>query len=411
MKSRKFQHNNSPDSGHSRSSSPTDFSPEDEYSQAEDTPPPTPPHFKGRGTASNPPIRFEKINLEAIATDSSAPAADSLEFRYSADNPEEPATESRGPKTEFWEDASESIVTENHSPDLSYRWSINPYRGCEHGCTYCYARPYHEYLGLSAGLDFEQKIIVKARAPQLLKQWLSKPAWKGERLALSGVTDPYQPIERQLKITRQILELMVETKHCVTLITKNSLIHRDIDLLAQLSAWQLTGVAISLTTLDAELARKMEPRTASPVARLRTVKQLSEAGIPVHVNLAPMIPGLTDHEIPQLLQAAKDQGAISAGMQIVRLPGAVEEIFSQWLATEFPEQQAKILGRIQAMHAGKLNDSRFGTRMRGDGPLAEHLQQTFRLWAKRCHLDGGMPKLNETLFTPPAESNGQLRLF
>ena len=350
-------------------------------------------NIKGRGTGESPKTRFERIQVELDA-----------ETLYG----DEDAVNTRGPKTEFFDDLSESVITENNSPDIPYRWSINPYRGCEHGCSYCYARPYHEFLGLNAGLDFEQKIIVKQKAPQLVRQWIAKPKWNGERLALSGVTDPYQPVEAKLKITRQILEIMLETRHCVTMITKNALIARDIDLLSELAKQSLTGIALSITTLDANLARIMEPRTSSPAARFRTVRDLSSAGIPVHVNLAPMIPGLNDHELPQLIQAAADHGAVSVGMQIVRLPGAVADIFANWLEQHYPNQKEKILNRIRATREGKLNNSDFKSRMRGSGILADSIVQTFKLWSKRCHLDGGMPKLDETLFRPPS---GQLRLF
>jgi DNA repair photolyase len=349
--------------------------------------------IKGRGTGESPKNRFEKIQIE---------------WDVEAEYGDEDEGSKRGPRTEFFDDLSESVITENSSPDIPYRWSINPYRGCEHGCSYCYARPYHEFLGLNAGLDFEQKIIVKRKAPELVRQWISKPKWSGERLALSGVTDPYQPVEAKLKITRQILEIMLATRHCVTMITKNALIARDIDLLTELAKQSLTGIAISITTLDAELARIMEPRTSSPAARFRTVKELSSAGIPVHINLAPMIPGLNDHELPQLIQAAADHGAVSVGMQIVRLPGAVGDIFSNWLEHNYPSQKVKILNRIRATREGKLNDSDFKSRMRGSGILADSILQTFKIWAKRCKLDGGMPKLDESLFTPPS---GQLRLF
>jgi DNA repair photolyase len=349
--------------------------------------------IKGRGTGESPKNRFEKIQIE-------------LDVEASIGDDDDGNT--RGPKTEFFDDLSETVITENNSPDIPYRWSINPYRGCEHGCSYCYARPYHEFLGLNAGLDFEQKIIIKQRAPELVRQWISKPKWTGERLALSGVTDPYQPVEAKLKITRQILEIMLETRHCVTVITKNALIARDIDLLSELAKQSLTGIAISITTLDTDLARIMEPRTSSPAARFRTVEKLSSAGIPVHVNLAPMIPGLNDHELPQLIQAAAEHGAVSVGMQIVRLPGAVADIFANWLDNYYPTQKEKILNRIRATREGKLNNTDFKSRMRGSGILADSILQTFKIWAKHCKLDGGMPKLDETLFRPPS---GQMRLF
>ena len=269
-----------------------------------------PPHnIHGRGSAENPPNRFEHTTYQR-----------DVEWN----EPDDPA-----PKTQFYRDASASIITRNESPDVGFEASINPYRGCEHGCIYCYARPYHEYLGLSAGLDFETKIVVKENAPELLRCELSSPKWKPQPLAMSGVTDPYQPIERRLQLTRQCLQVLVEFRNPVAIVTKNLLVTRDIDLLADLARDNAAAVFLSVTTLDADLARIMEPRTAQPAARLRAIKELTNAGVPVGVMVAPVIPGLTDHELPAIVKAAADAGARFAGMVPVRLPYAVADLFQQ----------------------------------------------------------------------------------
>ena len=286
-----------------------------------------------RGSKIDPPNRFEvhhrEPELEQVESDQ--------EYRHRLESK----------KTEYFDDCSTSIVSKNSSPDIPFRYSLNPYRGCEHGCSYCYARPTHEFLGFSAGLDFETKIVVKERAVSLLREFLSKPKWKPELLMLSGVTDPYQPIERRKQITRGLLELLTECRHPVSIITKNALIERDVDLLGRMASDGLVHVAISLTTLDASLARDLEPRTSSPQARLRAIKTLSDAGVPTRIMAAPVIPGLNDHEIPALISEAANAGATSAGYVMLRLPGSVAPVFDDWLSRVRPDLQSKVMERIR----------------------------------------------------------------
>ncbi|HUI06371.1 MAG TPA: PA0069 family radical SAM protein [Verrucomicrobiae bacterium] len=325
---------------------------------------------RGRGAAENPPNRFEQIVYERDAE---------------WNEPDDPA-----PKTQFFRDATASIITYNNSPDVGFDASLNPYRGCEHGCIYCYARPYHEYLGFSAGLDFETKIVVKENAPELLRRELSSRKWKPQVLAMSGVTDPYQPVERRLKLTRRCLEVLVEFRNPVAIITKNYLVTRDADLLAELARYDAAAVNISITTLDAALAGMMEPRTAQPAARLRAIRELTRAGVPVGVLIAPMIPGLTDHELPAIVKAAAEAGARFAGMVPVRLPYAVKDLFQQWLEQHFPDRKAKVLTQIRAMHGGKLNESEFGKRMRGEGVLAEQIDKIFEVACRKAGMGRGL---------------------
>lgn len=351
----------------------------------------------GRGSVANVPNRFEKTRTE-------------LDESASADDESTNAGRRRLP-TVFLEDRSDSIVTENSSPDVPFRYSLNPYRGCEHGCSYCYARPTHEYLGMSAGLDFETKVLVKNRAVELLRKVLAKPNWVPESLMLSGVTDPYQPIERQLKLTRSILEFLRDCKHPVSLITKNALIERDVDILGAMAQDGLVHAAISITTLDVELARDMEPRTSSPPARLRAIKTLSQAGIPVRVMTAPVIPGLNDHEIPRLLEAASGAGASSSGYVMLRLPGSVEPVFEQWLATVRPEAHARVLAKIKEVRGGQMSDSEFGRRMRGTGERADQISAMFKVFSRKHGLSEQTPALRTNLFIPPTSASGQMMLF
>ena len=336
---------------------------------------------RGRGSATNPPNRFEKIRLEWDAD---------------WDPGEEPS-----PKTQFLRDRSQSIISYNESPDIPFRASINPYRGCEHGCSYCFARPTHEYLGFSAGLDFESKIMVKENAPELLRSELSARNWKPQTLAMSGVTDCYQPIERPLQLTRRCLAVLAEFRNPVCVITKNHLVTRDLDLLRELAAHRAVEVNISLNSLDAELARMLEPRASSPKQRLGAVETLSKSGIPVGVLVAPVIPALNDHEIVRVLEAAKVAGAQWAGTEIVRLPLAVAPIFEQWLESHVPGKKDKILGRLRAMRGGKLNDPRFGARMRGEGTFAEQISQTFHVGCHRVGLPEDGPELSTAAFRKP----------
>jgi DNA repair photolyase len=355
------------------------------------------PSARGRGSQLNPANRFGGPYHE--------PDLEHLEH-----DPEAQQALQRLP-TEYLPDRSRSIVTENHSPDVGFRFSINPYRGCSHGCSYCYARPTHEYLGLNAGLDFETKILVKEDAPELFREFLNRPGWQPEPIALSGVTDCYQPAERRFGLTRQILEVAVEARQPMTIITKNALILRDLDLLTPLTAQRLVHVCLSVTTLDGELARCMEPRTSTPAARLRAMAGLTGAGVPVTVLIAPVIPGLNDSEIPAILAAAQQAGAAAAGYVLLRLPLTVAPVFTEWLERARPEQAAKVLGRLRGARGGKLNVAAFGQRMRGTGELAEQIRSVFHLFAKKHGLDGDVPELDCSRFQPPLPPSGQGRLF
>jgi DNA repair photolyase len=306
--------------------------------------------------------------------------------------------------TEFSADASRSIIARNQSPDVGFDASVNPYRGCEHGCSYCYARPTHEYLGLSAGLDFETRILVKHDAPELLARELSAPGWKPQTLGLSGVTDPYQPIERKLEITRRCLEVLASFRNPVAVVTKNHLVTRDSDHLRELARppearpdeapqERAAAVFISITTLDGELARRMEPRTSRPARRLEAIAELAAAGVPVGVLIAPVIPALTDHEIPAILKAARQAGASYAAWVLLRLPGQVAPLFDAWLARSVPERRDHVLSRIRQMRGGRLNDTEFGSRGRGRGVFAEQTRSLFRTTARRLGFPGGRPKL------------------
>ena len=343
-----------------------------------------------RGAGSNPPNRFERIALERDADWD--PEQDPL------------------PRTLFLRDRSRSIIASNDSPDVGFEHSINPYRGCEHGCIYCYARPTHEYLGFSAGLDFETKIMVKEDAPQLLREELSAPGWIPKVIGMSGVTDPYQPVERRLKLTRRCLEVLAEFRNPVTIVTKNNLVTRDLDLLAELAACRAVAVFISITTLDPELRKIMEPRTSPPPARLATISALAKAGIPAGVLVSPVIPGLTDHEMPAILAAAAAAGASFAGHAALRLPYAVAPLFEEWLARHLPEKKDKVLSRIRSIRGGKLNDSRFGKRMRGEGIFAEQISQMFHVARRRA---GGLdhePELSTASFRHPGGAQLELSL-
>lgn len=357
-----------------------------------------PPRHKGRGTQSNASGRFEGIRIEP--PDEAPPPREDFEG-------DEPLL-----RTRFFADHSRTILTENKSPDLGFRYSMNIYRGCEHGCAYCYARPTHEYLGLSAGLDFETKIYVKENAPELLRERLMSDSWEPECIVMSGVTDCYQPAERKYRLTRRCLEVLLEFKNPVSLITKNALVTRDIDVLSALARERLCSVCLSVTSLDPELARDLEPRTSSPAARLDAVAQLARAGIPVAVNIAPVIPGLNDHEIPRILSAAWDAGARGAGYVPLRLPHSVSQIFEQWLVEQRPLSKDKILGLIRGMRGGRLNDPSFGTRMQGTGKWAHNLAQMFDLFAARCGFsdakNDALFALRTDLFQRPGE---QLRFF
>jgi DNA repair photolyase len=342
-----------------------------------------------RGATHNPTNRFEPIALERDADWN--PAEDPL------------------PTTQFLRDHSRTILNRNDSPDIGFEYSLNPYRGCEHGCIYCYARPTHEYLGFSAGLDFETRIMVKEDAPRLLRAELASPKWQPQTIALSGVTDCYQPIERRLKLTRGCLEVLAEFRNPVGIVTKNQLVTRDLDLLTELARHHAVAVFISLTTLDSELRKVMEPRTAPPAARLATMRKLTEAGIPVGVMVAPVIPGLTDHEIPNLLAAATEAGAQYAGYVALRLPHAVAPLFERWLETHFPDKKEKVLNRLRAMRGGKLYSAEFGQRMTGEGIFAEQIEQMFNVACRRTGIADNHLHLSSAAFRRPG--GRQLGLF
>jgi len=346
------------------------------------------PH-RGRGTLLNPPNRYERLHVEA--------------------DPDDPAPDGGGP-TIYYRDASRTILAENSSPDLGFRYSLNPYRGCAHGCIYCYARPSHEYLGFNAGLDFERRIMVKNDAPDLLRQTFASPRWTPEVIALSGNTDCYQPVERRLRLTRRCLEVFAEFRNPVSVITKSALVARDADLLATLACAHATHVHCSITTLDPDLARRMEPRAATPERRLETIATLARAGIPVGVMVAPVIPGLNDAEIPRILEAAASAGALSAGWVLLRLAAPLDALFIAWLAEHYPERQARVLHRIRETRAGRLSDSAFGRRQRGQGVYAEQIGALFRASARRAGLNQPLPALEHACFQRPGRA-AQLALL
>ena len=313
--------------------------------------------------------------------------------------------------TKFFVDHSQTILSKNDSPDLGMDLGINPYRGCEHGCAYCYARPTHEYLGFSAGIDFESRIMVKPDAPRLLRAALMKPSYQPTAISISGVTDCYQPVEKQLRITRGCLEVLSEFRNPVYLITKNFLITRDIDLLAELASHQAAAAFISITSLDPKLAHVLEPRASSPQQRLEAMRLLHKAGVPVGVSLAPVIPALNDHEIPAILEAASEAGASFAAYTVVRLPFSVKEVFSNWLERHFPEKKDKVLGRIRESQGRTLSHGEFGKRMHGVGVWADQIQQVFRVSVIRSGIAsrGRMP-LSAASFRRP-QPDGQMELF
>ncbi len=333
----------------------------------------------GRGTRLNPANRFERlhVDLSDVEDPDCAPAA---------------------VETELYRDASRSALAENDSPDLGFRFSLNPYRGCEHGCIYCYARPSHEYLGFSAGLDFERKLMVKMDAPVLLRSTLSSPRWRPQVIMLSGNTDCYQPVERKLGLTRACLEVLAEFRNPVGLITKSALVTRDADLLADLAANEAVHVTLSITSLDADLARRMEPRAATPERRLQAVAALHAARVPVGVMIGPVIPGLNDHEIPAILERAAAAGAQTASWVMLRLASPLDQLFTDWLEKHFPDRAARVLGRIRECRGGKLNDTRFRIRQRGMGPYATQIANLFAVSARRRGLDRPLPPLDASRF-------------
>jgi len=339
------------------------------------------PAVRGRGASENPANRFHSTVYER-----------------------DPAPPEPGPRTTFIDDHSKSLITYNDSPDVGFDAGINPYRGCEHGCIYCYARPLHEYLGFSSGLDFESKIMVKHRAPVLLRDELTAKKWKPQVVGVSGATDPYQPAEHRFRLTRACLEVFLEFRNPIVVITKNQLVTRDIDLLAQLAEHHCVAVYVSITTRKADLARTMEPRTSSPQARLAAIQQLSAAGIPTGVFVAPVVPGLTDEELPAILEAAAGAGARAAGFIMLRLPHAVAAMFENWLTQHAPLRKERVLQRLREMRGGELSESTFGDRMRGQGAYAEQIQAMFKLACRRNGLDRKAETLSTDAFRRPGEA-------
>ena len=339
--------------------------------------------ISGRGAADNPRNRFEAVHLL----------------------PEKLEGEDFRPATELIDDSSKSVIARNDSPDVGFEYSLNPYRGCEHGCVYCYARPTHEYLGFSAGLDFETRILVKRDAPELLRRELMSPKWKPKLIAMCGVTDPYQPVERELEITRRCLRVLCEFRNPVAIVTKNHLVIRDADLLAELAAHGAAAVNFSITTLDPNLQRRMEPRASTPESRLAAVEELSGKGIPVGVMVAPVVPGLTDHEIPSILRAAADAGATQVAYIFLRLPHGVKDLFEDWLRRHFPDRQDRVLNRVREGRAGNLYDSEFRTRMKGQGIYANHIQDLFEKTCRSAGLRRKRIELSSAAFRRPGRGH------
>lgn len=322
---------------------------------------------RGRGASDNPINRFEGHYVD---------------YELDEETGEKPTQ-----KLHLFKDDTKNIISFNKSPDIPFEAGLNPYRGCEHGCIYCYARPFHEYLGFSVGLDFETKIVVKYDAPELLRKTFKSPKWDPQTVALSGITDVYQPLEKKLEITRRCLEVFAEFKNPVGIITKNHLITRDIDHLKKLAEFDCVKVAISITSLDKKITEIMEPRTSRPLRRLKAIEKLAEAGIPVSVNVAPIIPGLTDHELPDILRAAREAGATNAGYIVLRLPYKVKDLFLDWLEQHFPDRKEKIKNRLYDMRGGKLYDSEWGQRMKGEGIFSDQIKKLFEIQTSRLGLN------------------------
>jgi DNA repair photolyase len=333
--------------------------------------------IQGRGASWNPQNRFEK--LEYVLDD-------------------EAERDDTAPRTIYLRDPTRKIIASNDSPDVGFSYSINPYRGCEHGCSYCFARPTHEYLGFSAGLDFETKIMVKEDAPELLREELLSPKWEPQTIAISGVTDPYQPVERKLEITRRCLGVLAEFRNPVGMITKNHLVTRDIDHLGELAQYDAASVAVSITTLDAKLANIMEPRASTPELRLKAIETLAKNGIPATVMVAPLIPAINEHELPKILEAARDAGASFAGFVVLRLPWAVAPLFERWLEEHFPDRKDKVLNRIRDLRGGALYEAEWGVRGRGRGVFAQQIESIFDVTCRRLGLNEREWKLSAASF-------------
>lgn len=340
---------------------------------------PNPAAVRGRGATSNPAGRFERLDVDL--------------------DPAEWAD--MDPRTVLLRDHTKSVLTRNSSPDVRASVTFNPYRGCEHGCSYCFARPMHEYLGMSAGLDFETRLLVKEESPDRLVEELSSPRWTPQPVLVSGATDAYQPIERKLRITERAMRVFADFRNPVMIVTKSNLVTRDLGALKELAAHDAALVILSVTTLDRKLQRELEPRAPTPERRLEALRTLADAGIPVGVNLAPVIPGLTDTEVTSILQAAADAGATYASYQMLRLPHGVKELFTEWLRERFPDRADRVLNRVRGLHDGKLYDGRFGVRSRGSGPYAQQIRQLFKVALARVGIAAEAPELSARSFRLP----------
>ncbi len=348
---------------------------------------------RGRGAAINPSGRFEPIS------------------RHVFDDGWQTIDELPPFKTEVQVEKPRTIITRNESPDISFDRSINPYRGCEHGCVYCFARPSHAYMGLSPGLDFESKLFAKPGAARLLERELAKPGYQPRTIAIGTNTDPYQPIEREWRVTREILEVLEAANHPVAIVTKSALVTRDIDILSRMAEKGLAKVALSITTLDRRMARAMEPRASTPSLRLKAISDLAHAGIPASVMVAPVIPALNDHEIERILDSARGAGATEAGFVLLRLPAEVSPIFRDWLLKHYPDRYRHVINVLRSMRGGKDYDAEWGKRMRGTGPYAWQIAKRFELAAKRLGLNLRRTKLDASLFEPPCGEGKQLQLL
>jgi DNA repair photolyase len=351
--------------------------------------------FTGRGALSNPAGRFERHDVE--------------QFHDGWHEEEQPTSVA----TSVSPDRAKHVITTNDSPDIGFDYSINPYRGCEHGCIYCYARPSHAYMGLSAGIDFETKLFYKENAGKVLEQELAKPRYICKTIMLGANTDPYQPVEREMRVTRSILEVLARTRHPVSVITKSAMILRDMDLLTDLAKDSLVSVSISITTLNNDTKRTLEPRTAAPAARLRALRELNAAGVPAGVMVAPVIPAITDHEMESILEAAAGAGAMWAGYVLLRLPYEVKTLFRDWLTEHFPDRAAHVMSLINEMRGGRDNDPEFGTRMKGTGPMAELIRNRFKIACKRLNLNNQRRDVRQptNLFQPPLIEGSQMKLL
>jgi DNA repair photolyase len=378
--------------------------------------------LKGRGSLSNPAGRFERTGIEAVDDgwsptvppgDASASGASGEETAASDPVAADPLAD--GPldsiATTVQPDRARGVISTNDSPDVGFDQSINPYRGCEHGCIYCYARPSHAYMGLSAGLDFETRLFYKADAAKVLEAELSHPRYVCKPIMLGANTDPYQPVERRLEVTRSVLTVLAKCRHPVSIVTKGALVARDVDLLADMARQNLVSVVISLTTLDAEIKRTLEPRAASPQARLKIIRQLADAGVPVGVLVAPIVPAITDHETENILEAARSAGARMAGYVLLRLPYEVKELFREWLAQHYPQRASHVMSLVRDARGGRDNDPNFGTRMRGTGPYAELLRARFKVACRRLGLESTrFVALDTAHFRKPGPASSQLQL-